>query len=78
MKDTMNIIIIYILLTLDQLNKDNSSLQHIPYRCLKITVHAYIMKIKHIALLLRINQSVITIYTTATFKDKMGYFMMKD
>lgn len=56
MKDPINIIIINVLLTLNQLKKDNSSLPTITiYRGMKITVYAYIMKIKHIALLLQMN-----------------------
>lgn len=55
MKDPINIIIIYLLLTLNQLKKDNFCLPHITYRGMKITVYAYIMKIKHIALLLQMN-----------------------
>lgn len=55
MKDPTDIIIIYLLLKLNQLKKDNPSLPNITYHCMKITVYAYIMKIKHIALLLQMN-----------------------
>lgn len=57
MKDPINIIIINVLLTLNQLKKDNSSLPNIIYRGMKITVYAYtgIMNIKHKALLLQMN-----------------------
>lgn len=58
MKDLMKIITINVLLTLnlakEKITQVFNKLHTVVYRCMKITVPAYIMKIKYIALLLRI------------------------